>query len=63
MNHSFLTGAGLIMLTILLHTLYKLKKIKNPPENSIGPTMSGWWRVSGIGYQKKIEEKENNVFI
>ncbi len=41
MNHSFLTGAGLIMLTILLHTLYKLKKIKNPPENSIGPTMSG----------------------
>ena len=41
MNHSFLTGAGLIMLTIVLHTLYKFKKIKNPPENSIGPTMSG----------------------
>ena len=41
MNHSFLTGAGLIMLTIMLHTLYKFKKIKNPPENSIGPTMSG----------------------
>ena len=41
MNKSFLTGAGLIMLTILLHTLYKFKKIKNPPENSLGPTMSG----------------------
>lgn len=41
MNHSFLTGAGIIMLTILLHTLYKFKKIKHPPENSIGPTMSG----------------------
>ena len=41
MNRSFLTGAGLIMLTILFHTLYKFRKIKNPPENSIGPTMSG----------------------
>ena len=41
MNQSFLTGAGLIMLTIILHTIYKFRKIKNPPENSIGPTMSG----------------------
>ncbi len=41
MNGSFLTGAGLIMLTIIFHTLYKFRKIKNPPENSIGPTMSG----------------------
>ncbi len=41
MNRSFLTGAGLIMLTILLHMLYKFIKIKNPPGNSIGPTMSG----------------------
>ncbi len=41
MNGSFLIGAGLIMLTIIFHTLYKFRKIKNPPENSIGPTMSG----------------------
>jgi drug/metabolite transporter (DMT)-like permease len=41
MNSGFLTGAGIIMVTIILHTWYKLRKVKTPPENSIGPTMSG----------------------
>ena len=40
MNSGFITGAGIIMMTIILHTLYKFRKIKNPPEKSIGPTMS-----------------------
>jgi drug/metabolite transporter (DMT)-like permease len=41
MNRGFVTGAGIILLTIALHTLYKLRRIKHPPENAIGPTMSG----------------------
>lgn len=40
MNGGFLTGAGIIMLTIILHTIYKFRKLKNPPENAIGPTMN-----------------------
>lgn len=41
MNRGFITGAGIIMATILLHTWYKFKKLKHPPEHSLGPTMSG----------------------
>ena len=41
MNKEFLTGAGLIMLTIVLHTWYKFMKTKTIPKKSIGPTMSG----------------------
>lgn len=40
MNSDFLFGAGLIMATIVLHTIYKFRKLKSPPENSIGPTMT-----------------------
>ncbi len=40
MNKDFLTGAGLIMLTVTVHTWYKFKTTKKIPENSIGPTMS-----------------------
>ena len=41
MNSGFLTGACIILITIILHTIYKYKKLKNPPEKAIGPTMSG----------------------
>jgi drug/metabolite transporter (DMT)-like permease len=40
MTGGFITGAGIIMITVVLHTLYKLRKVKSPPEKSIGPTMS-----------------------
>ena len=40
MNSGFITGAGIIMMTIILHTLYKFRRLKHPPEKSIGPTMS-----------------------
>ena len=41
MNGNFLTGACLIMVTIVMHTIYKVRKTRVPPEKSIGPTMSG----------------------
>ena len=40
MNESFLKGAVLILITIILHTIYKFRKSKKPPENPIMPTTS-----------------------
>jgi len=40
MNGGFLSGAAIIMITIILHTIYKWKKLKKPPEKSIGPMMN-----------------------
>lgn len=40
MNQSFIKGAVIILITIILHTIYKFRKSKKIPENSIGPTMS-----------------------